>query len=359
MDWDFNIEPIIKEHQKDFYNGNYMSVVTDFWKYVKDLGGIFSDSYEGKTNTVQEFRKRTMFVQGLIAIWKFCYYNGSTWWYFMNSADKSFYHSPLKKANSGSIAQLCTGDGGRSRTTNCNYGIDTLSKFLGYSIWSVDFKKMISQGAKIITKKEDLKPGDLVHMFSTSLDRSNPTTWKDWKHIAIVYEKDGKDLWLADFGSRFIKTGKPLHRMLIDDSSKAGGDYNFFWSAIRYMDLTEEDTVTDNAIQMFAEITREWDKFKDIPDYDKVLQVYTEYVNNEKKWLDDASNFVLDGKAGSGEERKKFFGSEYDKVQDRVNYIVKMAYEVIAGTYGSGEVRKKALGDDYDIIQREVNRLLR
>ena len=118
--WEFGIEQIIRDHQNDFYNGNYNKVVPDFWKYVRSLGGIFSEEYTGKVQTDKELQKRCMFVQGLMSIWKFCYFNGSQWWFFMNDANKAFYRSPLKKANSGTIEQLCKGDGGRSRTTNCN-----------------------------------------------------------------------------------------------------------------------------------------------------------------------------------------------------------------------------------------------
>ena len=63
-------------------------------------------------------------------------------------------------------------------------------------------------------------------------------------------------------------------------------------------------------------------------------------------------------------------GYDYDKVQEKVNAIVKashkksideIAREVIAGDWGNGEDRKnrlKKLGYEYDKVQRRVNELL-
>lgn len=353
MDFSPDVRKIIEEHQHDFWLGTYSSVVKDFKKYVTSLGSIFRKwcGYQKPPVSKEEYQERVQYEQGLMAIWKFCYWNGSKWHYFMQKARESFYHAEYHKCNTRSVDRLCQGDG--ARTTNCNYGIDSLLISFGmFKKGTADFNWYL-QNYKEVKSKRDLKPGDLVHFFTAKQDDS----WdkSKWRHIAIVYEVTKDGVWLADFGRRFITTGKPFHYMPIDDSIYAGGDYNYYWKAIHIMDL---ESARDNAVKFYAEQVRAWDRFKEVPNFTEAFGYYQEYLEFTSNWLDDAADYVLDGKAGSGEERKAFFGSEYEAVQNRVNYIIQMAQDVIIGKYGSGEVRKKALNGDYDIIQREVNRLL-
>ena len=94
----------------------------------------------------------------------------------------------------------------------------------------------------------------------------------------------------------------------------------------------------------------------------------------DKKSIDELAQEVIDGKWGDGEERKNKLekaGYDYDKVQNRVNEILKekdnkksiteVAKDVINGEYGNGNDRKKKLeaeGYDYDEVQAKVNQLL-
>lgn len=349
MDFSPTTKAIIKKHQDDFWQGNYGQKVPDFGKYVDSLGGIFKKwrGYQKPPKSKEEYQERVQYVMGLMAIWKFCYWNGKTWWYFMNSSSKSFYRSQYKKCNTRSVEALCKGEG--ARTTNCNYGIDSLLIHFGMFKCGTAIYDRWRNGNEVKSKK-DLVPGDLVHMFTTKQgDKWNKA---DWKHIAIVYEVTDDKIWLADFGNRFIKTGTPFHYMT-KDGEKTGGEYDYFWKALHIMDLTSS---RDAAIEFYASQVRMWDNFKKTPGFTEAYNIYNDYLENS--WIDDAADYVLDGKAGSGEQRKAFFGSEYTKVQERVNHIIHMAEDVITGKYGSGEVRKKALGKDYDIIQREVNRIL-
>ena len=87
-----------------------------------------------------------------------------------------------------------------------------------------------------------------------------------------------------------------------------------------------------------------------------------------KKSITEIALEVLDGKWGSGEERKKKLqaaGYNYDAVQAEINRLLvagdsidALAIEVINGLWGSGDIRKKALikaGYNYDAIQNRVN----
>ena len=208
-----------------------------FNDYVRSLGGIFAEliGKADKVTTDTEFRKRCDYVQGLMQIFRFCYWNGSTWWWHQNSTAESFYTTKqTKTCPTGTVEQLCSGAGGRTRITNCNYGIDTLAKKCGYSIWSCDYDKMLNAGKKKITKAADLKTGDLVHFFSGSISKKN------WKHVAIVYSTEGGKVLLADFGKRFITTGKPLHSFPSEYSN-----YGSNWLAVRWLDLKEEERKED------------------------------------------------------------------------------------------------------------------
>ena len=85
---------------------------------------------------------------------------------------------------------------------------------------------------------------------------------------------------------------------------------------------------------------------------------------------------VIDGKWGTGEERKKKLrqaGYDSDEIQKNVNAILKakttkkksntaIAKEVIEGKWGTGETRKRKLtqaGYDYNEIQKLVNKLVK
>ena len=87
-----------------------------------------------------------------------------------------------------------------------------------------------------------------------------------------------------------------------------------------------------------------------------------------KKSITEIALEVLDGKWGSGEERKKKLqaaGYNYDAVQAEINRLLvagdsidALAIEVINGLWGSGDIRKQALikaGYDYNAIQNRVN----
>ena len=54
----------------------------------------------------------------------------------------------------------------------------------------------------------------------------------------------------------------------------------------------------------------------------------------------------------------KFFGKNYYDVQAKVNWVLKTAQEVIDGKYGSGEERRMKLGIDYNLVQDQVNRMV-
>lgn len=93
------------------------------------------------------------------------------------------------------------------------------------------------------------------------------------------------------------------------------------------------------------------------------------------KSIDTLAREVIDGKHGSGNDRYKSLGGQYEAVQTRVNQILIVgnnkpaapklkstsivAKEVLAGKWGNGSDRRKNLekaGYDYSAIQGEVNR---
>ena len=87
--------------------------------------------------------------------------------------------------------------------------------------------------------------------------------------------------------------------------------------------------------------------------------------------IDKMAQDVIDGKYGSGVQRRKALGSYYSRVQKRVNEILTgkmsvksytvIAREVIEGKWGTGHARKNALrkaGYDYRKVQDLVNKML-
>lgn len=88
------------------------------------------------------------------------------------------------------------------------------------------------------------------------------------------------------------------------------------------------------------------------------------------KSIDQLANEVIAGKHGSGAQRKKSLGSQYDAVQKRVNEkllgtksktkpagksIDQLVKETLAGKHGNGEARKKSLGKSYKAVMDVIN----
>lgn len=253
--WTTETAAIIKAHCKDFNSSNYTARIKaegGYAAYVDSLGGIFKEYRKKaeagtKVTTVSAFHNAVEYVSGLMYIWGFDYWNGKTRHRWGNGAADAFYPASKKftHCKGGTIAQLCQGTGGRGRYTNCNYGVDTLLKACGLNrAKGCDaIKTWAKSYGKPVTSKSVLKPGDIVHFFSSKPNRSKPDTWKNWHHVAIVHtvDKAGKKVWLADYGSRYIKTKKPLHYMTLDAADKAGGEYSkYYWTAIHHCTLSEE-----------------------------------------------------------------------------------------------------------------------
>lgn len=92
--------------------------------------------------------------------------------------------------------------------------------------------------------------------------------------------------------------------------------------------------------------------------------------NNSKpvaKSITTLANEVIDGKHGSGVDRKKSLGSQYDTVQDKVNELLSpkskpavksidtLVKETLAGVHGNGDQRKKSLGSNYNAVMNIIN----
>lgn len=86
------------------------------------------------------------------------------------------------------------------------------------------------------------------------------------------------------------------------------------------------------------------------------------------KTIDQLAKEVIQGEHGSGDDRKKALGSQYDAVQARVNELLggnktvpatksidTLVKETLAGVHGNGDTRKKSLGSNYDAVMKVIN----
>lgn len=353
--WTTAQQKTISEHCRDFNSSNYIAFMKKaggFDQYVRSLG----ISMPTKVKTITQYWQGVRYVMALMAIWGIDYSNsndGSGHYYrWGNGASDAFRSSGKGKCKGGTIKAIL--DDPAVVTTNCNYGVNTLLRALGwYKAASENYKAWSTTYGKPVASKKGLKPGDMVYFYSNGV----------WKHVAIVYGVEEGKVWLADFGSRFVKSKDPLHYMPANDSLAAGGEYGTYtWKAIHAFDL-EDDTVRAKTTEDQAvELRREIDAFlaaKQKEHGEEVFAMAQGYQVNREAYLRAAADYVLNGYAGTGEARKVFFGSDYDAVQEKVNWTIQTAQDVIIGKYGSGEVRKAALGDDYDLVQAQVNRILK
>lgn len=84
----------------------------------------------------------------------------------------------------------------------------------------------------------------------------------------------------------------------------------------------------------------------------------TKDTTEPKKTIDDLVLETLLGEYGINEDRKKMLGKNYEKVQNRINELYRIADEVIDGKWGNGWNRQTALngaGYPYEIVQKIVN----
>lgn len=79
------------------------------------------------------------------------------------------------------------------------------------------------------------------------------------------------------------------------------------------------------------------------------------------KSIDDLAVETILGEYGTGAERQRLLGSNYNDVQERVNQYYNRARECIRGDWGNGWNRTNALtgaGYNADIVQRIVNEMM-
>lgn len=83
--------------------------------------------------------------------------------------------------------------------------------------------------------------------------------------------------------------------------------------------------------------------------------------NTNGKTTDDLVLETLLGEYGNDDDRKRLLGSRYEEVQNRINVLYEIAYQVIRGDWGNGWNRETALngaGYPYEIVQKIVNDIL-
>lgn len=373
--WTAETEKIIKAHQADFNYSNCTAKLKSYGgysAYLKRLGGVFA-KWNGKNASVKtaaQFQAIAQYVFGLMAIYGFNYNNGNftvRW-----GGGSPFYPSADDgRCNWGEIDTLCS-NSGKAKTTNCNFGMDSLYYKAGImpdKIKLSDMYKAQARKYKVIRNKADLRIGDLVHMFGERITSDNPDTWDDWHHVCCVGEKRGNTVIMYDSGSRFISSGNFKHELTVNSKNELTGDYSSYtgWVGIRIVELANNNgEVKANRDYAVEVIAGKWGKGEERKKklgsrYDTVQTAVNYYLTQgdagRQAYLRSAAGYVLKGFAGSGAARQRFFGKNYKDVQNKVNWVVKTAQDVLKGKYGTGEERKKKLGADYDLVQAEVNRM--
>ena len=376
--WTSETEAIIKAHQADFNSANWEAKLKSYGgyeAYLKKLGGVFA-KYAGKSRwnvkTAAQLQEIVQYVFGLFTIYGVNYNNGTS--QFRWGGGAPFYTSASQgSCNWGEIDTLCSSRD-KDKTTNCNYGVDSLMYkagiFPGRFDYSHRFKAQARQ-FKVIRKKEDLRIGYLVHFFHGAVKSDDPDTWKDWGHVAVVGKKKGDRVFLYDSGRRFIQSGGTFeYEFTVNGNNEPMGAYDNYdgWAGIAIVELEgnngevkgDSDLAVETIAGMYgAGVTR----MKKLGNRYGNVQARVNYFLGGTKaghaaYLRAAAGYVLKGYAGNDEDRRKFFGKDYDDVQDKVNWVVQAAKDVIANKYGKGDDRKAALGIDYDLVQAQVNRMV-
>lgn len=92
------------------------------------------------------------------------------------------------------------------------------------------------------------------------------------------------------------------------------------------------------------------------------LKEISAIIDNHEQLIRYMAQYVLDDKAGGGDERRNLLGIYYDEVQNYVTWVVRMADDVWTGKWGNGdEARLQKFIDagyteeDYKIVKARVN----
>ena len=369
-------QAIINKHKADFNCKNYsakLKAAGGYSGYLKGLGGVFA-KYNGKTasvKTVSELHEIAEYVFGLMSIYGFDYNNGKI--YRRWAGGSPFYVDGKKgRSNWGRIDDLC-GKSTKAKTTNCNYGMDSLLYKAGLyggkgqPTNSCAYKSHINKRKfKFTRKKSELRVGDLIQFFRDPVTSDNPSAWSRWGHVAIVGAiKDGK-VYCFDSGGRFITTGNYIHEFKVDSANRPTGDYSAYkgWAATRTVSIKSAPTIyTKDAHNAVAIIHGDFGSGSERKEtlgkrYDAAQNLVDRYLTaaGHADYIRACADFVLCGYAGKGDDRKEYFGGVYAEVQAKVDWIIKTAKEVWAGKYGTDRERESRLGADYQVVQEQVNR---
>ena len=340
-------QKIIDNHKADFNCTNYISKLNSYGgynAYIDSLGGVFKKyrNFNGKVSTVQQFREIAEYVWGLYHIYGFDYYNGTT--YVRWTGGSPFYVNNQKgRCNGGKIDDLC-GLSSKDKTTCCNWAIDTFLFKLG--ILPNGNQKYCTQASygTLITDKNDLQIGDIVHFYRDQkgvFNPKNPSTYgqSGWHHVGIVWDVTPTSIIVADGGSRMQRNkGKWLYE--VPKSGKGfGGDYGTSdkWLAKRIFSLKSTLPVPSKENKTIN---------------DMAIEVILGHDLTGASW-------------GSGDARKTNLGKDYTEVQSKVNELLKneealqkaLVYHVLTGKAGNGTVREEYLGDKYQLAQDGISKI--
>ena len=92
------------------------------------------------------------------------------------------------------------------------------------------------------------------------------------------------------------------------------------------------------------------------PHYDRIKN------KSYQKTTEEIVKEVLNGDWGNGATRKNALtasGYDYVNIQKEVTRISKLTDRTLNGEFGTGKDRVKSLGNDYDIVQWNINRILK
>lgn len=270
---------IIKKHCNDFNVNDFPTKLKSYGgykSYVKSLGGVFSKyaDFTGKITKASELTEVGQYVCGLLSIWGVDYATGSSgggqgnWWKNdkpASEATDAFY--PRSQDNGGKKNYLHEKiDDVLSDTSNykigmvvdCETGVDMIRFKAGiYSgKESYDFRGMVQNGGKIITKMKDLQVGDIVQYYigCTFPDKSpskivstfgyighkNDNNGKGWFHVNIVGEVDTKanTITTYDTGHAFTNSGE--YKITVSRDASCPYKWASDWVAVRPVNLVQD-----------------------------------------------------------------------------------------------------------------------
>lgn len=239
-----------------------------------------------------------------------------------------------------------------SAIAEADFFVKNVHNYIGKAILVLDWEEELTLGvawAKEFLDRVYQKTGVKAFLYTSA----SVTRQYDWASVA----QEGYPLWMAQYPNNEPQNG---YR---DKPWTDGKGYGAFKTLAIHQYSSSgrlpgyNGNLDVNKAYMDAAA---WDKYAGAVGEQKPVPIPDQKPNTPSGTTLDLAAEVMQGKYGTGQDRKNALGTRFQEVQDFINHIASaptdtLVAEVVQGKYGNGETRKTVLGGRYKVVQDKIN----